>query len=257
MSNKLIVLAVFSALVLILLVAFNPITIVHAGSRGVVTTFGQVSDRVLDEGIHLVNPLSEVHMVVVQTMNVEAESTAASKDLQTVRATVVVNYHINPATVNRLYQTVQGDYATNVITPAIQDSVKAATAGFTAEELITKRGEVSDAIKASLTEKLVQFASVETVSITNFDFSESFNAAIEAKVTAEQDALAAKNKLAQTEYEAQQTVVKATAEAESLRIQAAALKDNQDLVELEAVRKWNGILPTYMLGDSVPFISVK
>ncbi len=253
------IIAAFAAfIILIVFVALSPFAIVNAGHRGVVTHFGTVSDTILSEGFHWVSPFDSVHEISVQTTKVEAEATAASKDLQTVTATVAVNYHLAPDLVNSLYQSVKGSYEVNIVTPAIQDSVKAATAQFTAEELITKRGEVSDSIKSFLAIKLQPFGAVEGVSITNFDFSDSFNAAIEAKVTAEQDALASKNKLEQTKYEAEQTIVAAQAEAESLRIQAEALSNNQSLVSLEWVRKWNGVLPSTVMGDgAMPLVNLK
>lgn len=242
----------------ITLLALLPFTVVNAGHRGVVTQFGTVSDKVLDEGFHWISPFDQVKEIDVRTQRYEVVSSAASKDLQSVSATVVMNYNLKADEVNTLYQEIGLNYGESIITPAIQEAVKASTAKYTAEELITKREEVKDVMVTILRERLSSnFITVSDVSITNFEFSKSFNEAIEAKVTAEQDALASKNKLAQTEYEAQQTVVKAQAEAESLRIQAAALKDNQDLVALEAVRKWNGVLPSYMLGDSVPFLNLK
>lgn len=250
--------AISAFVLLIVLLAMSPFTVVNAGHRGIVTRFGTVSEKVLDEGFHWISPFDQVREVDVRTQRYEVLSSAASKDLQSVTATVVMNYNLKPDEVNTLYQAIGLNYGESIITPAIQEAVKASTAKYTAEELITKREEVKDVMVHILRERLgTNFITVSDVSITNFEFSESFNAAIEAKVTAEQDALAAKNKLAQTEYEAQQTIVKAEAEAESIRIRAAALKDNQDLVALEAVEKWNGILPEYMLGEAVPFIDLK
>ncbi len=240
----------------IFLLALLPFTVIQAGHRGVVTNFGTVKNVVLNEGFHIISPFDHVTKIDVRTQKAETASSAASSDLQTVTTEVVVNYHLIPETVNDLYQNVGLSYNTTVIAPAIQDSIKAATAQFTAEELITKRAEVSNLIETNLAARISRYSVVESVAIVNFDFSESFNAAIEAKVTAEQNALAAKNKLEQTKYEAEQVIVKAQAEAESIRIQAEALQGNQDLVALETVRKWNGVLPTYVLGDSVPLLNI-
>lgn len=256
-QKKFIVAGVISGIVLILFIALSPFTIVNAGNRGVVTHFGTVSEAILDEGFHWINPFDNVKEMDVRTQKYEVLSSAASADLQSVSATVVMNYNLVPDKVNLLYQEIGLNYGEAIITPAIQEAVKASTAKYTAEELITKREDVKAAIYDILRERLSgNYINVSEVSITNFDFSDSFNASIEAKVTAEQDALASKNKLEQTKYEAEQTIVAAQAEAESIRIQAAALKDNQDLVALEAVRKWNGELPKYMLGDTVPFLQI-
>lgn len=245
------------ALLVLLVIAFKSVTVIPAGHIGVVTQFGEVQEFTLDEGLHVKSPITTVHPFSVQTSKVEAEALAASKDLQTVAASIAVNYHLKTETIADQYRNVKGSYEGTLAAPAIQEVVKSVTAQYTADELITKRAEVSELIQERLAERLSMYAVVETVSITNFEFSESFNRAIEAKVTAEQDALAAKNKLEQTKYEAEQTLVKARAEAESIRIQAAALDQNQDLVSLRAVEKWDGHLPAYYSGDSLPFLQIK
>ncbi len=125
------------------------------------------------------------------------------------------------------------------------------------EELITKREEVRDDIKAHLVEKLTPTGIlVEQFSITNFNFSPSFNKAIEDKVTAEQNALAAKNKLAQVQFEAQQAVEEATGKAKALQIEGQALSQNPAVKELRAIEKWNGVLPQ-VTGNATPFINLK
>ncbi|MDP2654909.1 MAG: prohibitin family protein [Candidatus Omnitrophota bacterium] len=212
---------------------------------------------VLSEGFHFINPFWSIQHYDIRTQKVEADADAASKDLQSVTTKVAVNFRVSEDKVRALYQETEGKYERTLIAPALQEAVKAATAQFTAEELITKRTEVKDAMRAALAAReAMRFFVVEDVSIVNFSFSTSFNEAIERKVTAEQDALAAKNKLEQIQYEADQKVVTAKAEAESLRIQSEALANNASLIELEAVRKWNGVLPAYMMGNTVPFVNV-
>lgn len=245
---------------LILIAGFLPFTLVNAGHRAVLTSFGRVRDEVLGEGFHFISPLDGVTKYDIRTQKAEVTADAASRDLQSVDATIAVNFHVNPDTVRALYQETQGDYNSTLIAPAVQESVKAATAQFTADELITKRNEVKDAMKKALSEREgMRYFVVEDVSIVNFSFSESFNEAIENKVRAEQDALAAKNKLEQTKYEAEQKIVSATAEAQAIQIQAEAItqQGGSEYVNLQAVLKWDGKLPTYMLGDTTPFINIK
>lgn len=248
-------------LALILLVILSPFTIVTAGERGVILTWGAVSDKILSEGIHWRTPIvQKVRKIDVKIQKEEVEVTAASKDLQTVSAKIALNYHPDPEKVNVLWQKVGQDYKSRVIDPAIQEAIKASTAKYTAEELITKRQEVKDQAKQILYERLIrEYLVVDEVSIVNFDFSPSFNQAIEAKVTAEQSALAAKNKLEQIKFEAEQRVTTATAEAEAIRIQAQAItsQGGAEYVNLKSVEKWNGVLPTYVLGGSTPFINIK
>lgn len=247
--------------IIILVLALSPFTIISAGERGVVLNWGAVSDTVFSEGIHWVTPIAQdVKKIDVKIQKEEVEASAASKDLQTVSAVIALNYHPNPDQVNLLWQKVGKEYKTRVIDPAIQEAVKASTAKYTAEELITKRQEVKDDIKVILSERLTrEFIVVDEVSIVSFDFSRSFNEAIEAKVTAEQSALAAKNKLEQIKFEAEQRVTTAKGEAEAIRIQAQAItqQGGEDYVRLKWVEKWNGVLPSTMLGENTPIVSIK
>lgn len=235
---------------------------VGAGERGIKTRFSAVTGEVLGEGLYFKLPFVEkVVKVDVKTQKEEVQASGASKDLQTVNATIALNYNIEPTSVARLYQTVGLDYANRIISPAIQESVKATTAKFTAEELITKREQVRDEVKNLLTARLaVNGLRVEQFSIVNFDFSKSFNEAIEAKVTAEQNALAAKNKLAQVEYEAKQRVEQAKGEAEAIRIQSEAItkQGGKEYVALKWVEKWNGAMPVTVLSENAtPIINLK
>lgn len=243
-----------------LIVIFGSFTVISAGDRGVVLRLGAIS-RVLEPGIHIKFPLIEgVEKITVQTQKEQVETDSASQDLQTVKATVAVNYNVAPDKVADLYRTIGDEYKIRVIDPAIQEAVKAATAKYTAEQLITQRPLVKEDILASLKSILSsKDITVSDVSITNFDFSPSFNQAIEAKVTAEQQALQSKNLLEQKKYEAEQTVVTAKAQAEAIRIQAEAItqQGGANYVQLEAIKKWDGKLPTSMIpGATVPFINL-
>ena len=244
----------------VLVVLFGSFRVVGAGERGVVLTLGQVSDSVWSEGLHLKLPLIQsVKILDVKTQVESIDATAASKDLQNVTAKVALNYHLDSGRVNKLWQALGAEYKVRIIDPAIQEAVKAVTAKYTAEELITKRPQVKDDVKLALTERLnKEFIIVDEFSIVNFDFSASFNQAIEAKVTAEQNALASKNKLEQVKYEAEQRITEARGEAEAIRIQAQAIQNQggAEYVNLKAIEKWNGTLPQYMLGNTTPFINL-
>ena len=247
---------VFGIIVLLLI---NPFVIIGAGERGIVLQIGKVS-RTMEPGLNFRTPFAEsVEHIDVRTQKEQVSVGAASKDLQTVSTQLALNFHLEPTKVGDLWKTIGKEYKIVIIDPAIQESVKASTAKYTAEELVTKRAEVKDAIKLSLTERLTkEFIVVDEVSITDFDFSNSFNAAIETKVTAEQNALAAKNKLEQVKFEAEQRITQAKGEAEAIRIQAQAItqQGGENYVQLQAINKWNGGLPTYMMGNTVPFINI-
>jgi len=244
---KLVLTGIVAAVVLVLVIAVWPFAQVGAGEVGVYTRLGAY-EKVVGPGLHWRTPLFEhVTKMNVQTQKEETDASAASKDLQTVNAKVAVNYNINPDAVGDLYVRIGTEYKSRIIDPAVQEVVKAVTANYTAEELITKRAVVTEEVKSALSNLVKErtqgdHISITGVSIVNFDFSGSFNQAIETKVTAEQNALAAKNNLEKIKYEAQQTIETAKAQAESIRIQAQAINSQggADYVELQKIQKWNG-----------------
>jgi len=247
--------------ILISIVVFVPLMssfgTVGAGERGVRLRFSAVTGSVLDEGLYFQIPFVErVVTMSVQIEKYEASADAASKDLQSVSTTVAVNYHLDPSTVDSVYQEFRDEYRARIIEPSIQEAVKSAIARYTAEELITKRAAVRDDIKANVQEKMEPNGiSLDELNIVNFSFSKSFNIAIEKKVTAEQEAFAAQNKLEQVKFEAQQRVEEAKGKAEAIRIEADALRQSPQVLELRALEKWDGVLPK-VTGENVPFINV-
>jgi regulator of protease activity HflC (stomatin/prohibitin superfamily) len=254
----LISIAVIFGLVLLVNIA-TFFVVIGPGERGVLLELGKVKE-VYEPGLHFQMPIiTEVVVVDVRTQKVEVTANSASKDLQLIDSIVALNYHIDPLKVGELYSKVGMQYNETIISPAIQESIKASTAKYTAEELIKERPKVKLDIVAELDQRLANYSiMVDDVSIVNFDFSEGFNTAIEAKQTAEQNALKAKNDLQRIQIEAQQSIETAKAQAESIRIQGEALQKTPGLVQLKLVEKWNGALPYYyMLGtDAQPFISL-
>lgn len=242
---------------LLLFFWLSPFGTIAAGERGVHLRFTAVTGKVFGEGLYFRTPLIEsVQMIDVKVQKYEMQSAAASKDLQTVHSVVALNFHIDPARVANIYQDVGLQFKDRIIDPAMQEAVKASTAKFTAEELITKREMVRDDIKAQLAARLkARNILVDEFNIVNFEFSKNFNDAIEAKVTAEQQALAAKNKLEQIKFEADQKIAEARGKAEAMTIESNALRSNPQILELRALEKWNGTLPQ-VTGGAVPFINL-
>ncbi|MBP9219096.1 MAG: prohibitin family protein [Sterolibacterium sp.] len=247
---------------LIFLYWLAPFAIVGPGTRGVLTTFGKVSDEVYGEGIHFVMPVAQqMHSIDVRIQKGEGQGDAASKDMQSVHTTVALNYHIQPDQAAVVFRELGQSVGERIILPAVQEAVKAATAQYTAEELISKRPEVRDRIKSLLAERLIKHGvTVDEFSIINFSFSKSFNEAIEAKTTAEQLKLKAERDLARIKVEAEQKVASAKAEAESLAMQKQQV--TAELIRLreienqrKAIEKWNGVLPN-VTGGVIPFINV-
>lgn len=252
--------------VFILVMAYWPLVSVGAGQRGVVTVFGKVQEQVLDSGLHLVNPLAKVHKISVQTSTIDQEGgsslAAASKDLQDVKIDVVVAFHLPETMVKEVYQQYQGieAFQNNKLSPIVREAVKSISAQYTAEELVTKRTEVSNKIDQVIIERFEELNTVaESFKIVNLTFSPQFTQAIEAKATAVQNAEAAKNKLEQVKYEQQAVVVEANAKAEAIKIQAQAItqQGGADYVKLQAIAKWDGKLPVQMIpGSAVPFLDL-
>jgi len=263
------------------IVAGGAYVTVSAGHRGIVLTWGKPTG-IFDEGLHFKIPIMQsVEMMSVQIQKAESSEATASKDLQEVTTTVAVNYKLDPSKVMEIYRTLRREYADRVIKPNIEESLKATTAEFTAEELITKRADLKRKFDDTLQERLEVFGiDVIAVSITDFQFSTSFNDAIEAKVTAEQRALEAKNKLEQIRYEAQQLIIQAEAqknatiarasgeaealliatraEAQAILIEANATAEaiqfitsqmNPAYAQYKWLEEWDGKLPLFIGGE--------
>lgn len=258
-----------------LVIVFGSWGIVGAGERGVKVRLGQISG-VVEQGPYFKLPIIEsVTKMEVKTRTVnydkngnEGDShdssalSGASKDLQDVQIGVVVTYHINPEKVDAIFAQYKSvdSYESTVIEPAIRETVKSTSAQYTAEELVTKRAEYSDRVNQILSERFgLKDSILETFSVTNFEFSNAFTQAIEAKVTATQNAEAAKNKLEQVKYEAEQRIATAKGEAEAIRIQSQAIQSQggAEYVELKRIEKWDGHYPQTMLGNATPLLNLK
>lgn len=240
-------------------IIFGAFGTIDAGERGVKVRLGNVIG-VVESGLYFKIPfLDKVKTTSIRTQTVVYERenplTAASADLQDVKIASVTNYHIDPNKVVEIYVQYRdlGAFEESVIRPAIRDIVKSSSSKFTAGELITKRAEFADLVAVNLNQRLGdKYVVVEQSNITNIEFSKSFSEAIEAKVTAQQNAEAAKNKLEQVKFEAQQAIEKAKAEAESIRIQAQAVtsQGGADYVKLKWIERWDGKQPQTVLGNT-------
>ena len=282
MQKSIIAAAVIAVLVLGLLT--TSFVIVDSGNVGVVRTLGAVQSDPFAEGFHFKKPfMDKIEQIDVRLRKAESQATAASKDLQVVRTKVSVQYSLNGAVAPMTYQKIGRARAveTTLINPAIMESVKAVTAQYTAEELVTRRAEVKnqiqlaiqDFIDTTLAQKdIIGAVNLANVAITDFDFSDEFNRAIEEKVRAEQEALKAINeklrRVTQAEAaaaertlaadaEAYQIEVASKARADAIRREAEALKDNPALIQLRIAEKWDGQLPQFSGGDVIPLLNLE
>ncbi len=261
-SGKIIVgLLVGAALIALL---FGSVGIVGAGQRGVLLRFGAVTGTIKNEGLYFKIPfVEEVVLMSTQIQKYTALATASSKDLQVVTTEVTLNYQLEPNDVGQIYRSMRQDYEHRVIQPFVQEAVKSTAANFDAEQLITQRPKVKSELQSMIAKRLQLLGiAVIELSITDFRFTQVFQDSIEAKVRAVQQALEAENALRRVQFEAQQAVVKATAEAKGLELQKAQITEQllalrQIEVERVAVEKWNGVMPTVVTGGApVPMLDV-
>ena len=256
--------AVIGVVIACLIVVTGSTGTVGAGQRGVLLRFGAVTGTIKGEGLYFKIPFAEqVALMSTQIQKYTAPIGSSSKDLQVVTTEVTLNYQLNASSVGETYRNMRQDYENRVVQPYIQEAVKSTTANFNAEELITLRPKVKDELQNLMTERLAPLGiAVVQLSITDFQFSATFQDSIEAKVKAVQQALEAENALKRVEFEAQQAITRAQAEAKGLELQKAQITEQLlDLRRIEvqgrAVEKWNGVMPTVVTsGGPVPMLDV-
>lgn len=240
---------------------FASFTVISAGHTGVQVTLGEVNPAPLTEGVHFVNPISSIKDVDVRLQKAELKgANAGTKDLQVVHTDIVVNFRLDPAKVPHIYKEYGLNVDEKVLGPGINEAFKSVTAHYTSEELVTKRDLVSAEILTHLVTKMSPFnITVSNVSLVNFGFSKAYQEAIESKVIATQQTAKAEQDLARIKVEAASRVAQAKGEAEAISIQATAIQSNggQNYVQLQWIEKWDGKLPTTVLGgDSKTLMNI-
>jgi len=254
-------------LVIILIIGWSTFVIVPAGHRGVVLFWGSVEKRIMGEGLNFIVPIAE--RVIKVDVKVQPhpfkEIDASSKEYQNVKMTGMMNFHIDPAYVNDLYQKVGLDFADKVIDPAFNDFVKEVVPTYPIGEILPKREEIRKRAMTKLGDNLSRYhIIVDDIYFANIRFSPEYEGAIEAKQVAQQQVETQRQVLAQREIEAQQKVATAKGEAESILVVAQGQAKANDalsrsitpiLVQYKGIEKWNGILPQ-VSGGAVPFIDL-
>lgn len=265
--NQLAVVAVI-VLVALAVAISQSVVIVEPGTVGVVTRFGAVQEQVLQPGLHFKTPvMTDVVPLDSRVQKVEEEATASSKDLQIVTSKIALNYRIDADKGSAIYSQLGMEYPTRIVQPALQESIKATSAKYTAEELITKRAEVAQEMEDDLVQRLSNKDILPTdLSIIDFNFSREFNEAIEQKQVAQQAALRASNELERIRIEAQQAQAEAEGKAQAELARAKAEAEAQQLLRetltgevllLRAIERWDGTLPVYLGGEqAAPFLTM-
>lgn len=265
---------------LALITACGSYAIIEGGTVGVVKRLGTIQPEHLSEGIHLKVPfVTSIAVVSTRVTKSDVQASAGTKDLQRVTVSMIVTYSLDPSKIVDIYRRLGSEDAVinNIISPANQETVKAATAKLNAEELLTKRELLKSDVLEDLRQRLAkEGVIVQDVSIAGIDFSDEFDKAIEQKQIAQQAAQQAKYLAEKATNEAaavvEQAKGQATAELEKARGDAAATLERaraqakaqellrqtltKEVLELKAIESWDGKLPQYMSGGTVPFIQI-
>ena len=251
-----IIISVLSIIILIILITFfSSITTVPTGYVGVKTKFGQVQQAVIQEGLNFKTPFIEkIVRIDCRTQKCEYTMEASSKDLQKIS-------NVDKVKANELYQEIGKDFKGIIVEPAIYESVKQGMSQYAAEELVTKRSEVSNAIMELLVNKLeTKGIKITALNITDLSFSKEFDDAIEKKQVTEQQTQQAKYELEKAKIENEKKIENAKAEAEVMKQQNQQITENTlKLKELEVkqemIKKWNGTLPTTISDDILSILN--
>jgi len=233
-------------------------TQIQTGQVGIEKNWGEVKPNALQPGLHFYNVFStSVEHFNVREEKIEGETACYTKDTQTATVKFSATLFIDKAKAVEIYSTLGPDWTDKLVTPIVLGHIKDTTGRYNADELIAKRESVKAAVLKDLQEKLSpRGVTVTNIEFVNIDFDDAYEKAVEAKVVAIQRASEAKNKTVEVEEQAKQRVIAAEAEAQAIKIQSTALSGNSSLINLEAVKKWNGVLPTNMFGNSMPFVTL-
>lgn len=248
-----------------LITLFSSFTTIKSGEIGLKSRFGEIVSQTTQEGIQFKVPFVEkVTKVNMKVQKADVTSSSATKDLQDVSISFAINFQLSPEKVMDLYKKIGQNYVEIILQPATQEALKNVTSKYTAEELITKRSEVSQQIIEELSTKVGKYGIIiNELNIIDLNFSEAYNKAIEDKQVAEQEVKKAQQELEKTKIEAEKKVAEAKAEADALKLQKEEI--TPELLELrrieaqlKAIEKWSGNLPTTITGsDGIPFIDLK
>jgi prohibitin 1 len=246
-----------TALLVLITIIVTPFVIVNPGERGVLMQFGRVQETILQEGIHIIIPLvNTVKKISVRIQKQEISAEASSKDLQDVFTDVALNWHIIPEETNIIFQEIgdEKDVIEKIIDPAVEEVLKAVIAKYTAEEIVTKRGEVKSGVDDELTTRLHDYhIAVNDISLVHVNFSDRFSEAVESKQIAEQDAKRADFIALKAAKQAEAKVNLAKGEAEINRLLHDSL--TPEILERQAIQKWDGKLPLIMTKDTPKFLN--
>lgn len=235
---------------------------IDTGHRGVRATFGEVSmkDGSLKEGLYFYNIFtSTVIELDTRTQKWEGKTNTYTKDVQQANITFVVNYNLDQDNAHVVYRDTGKNWEKILIPQAVEGVLKQVIGQYEAVDLIARRHEATTKAQKAIAESLKGKGVIVTrVEFTDINYLKEFEKSVEDKVIATQKAVEEQNRTKQVEEQAKQKIIAARAEAESIRIRANALAQNSNLVQWQAVEKWDGKMPQIITGaGSLPFINIK
>ena len=231
---------------------------VDLGEVGIKTSFGKITDGPLKEGLYWYTWFGqEIIAYNIKNQTIEIEEICFSKDVQEATIKIVLIYNLDSSKILELHKNTGLQYQDILIKPNFSDTLKNVVGKWEATEMVGNREKLSTEVFTHIRDYLKQYGiNIQKVNITNIDFKDAFEASVEEKQVAAQRALKAKNDTVRIKEEAEQKLLTAEAEAKAMEVRAKALEKNKSLVEYEAVMKWNGELPKYMMGNTIPFINI-
>ena len=240
-----------TSIIVVFVLLLSSVTTINTGEVGIRVRFGKVVNSSTNEGVNFKIPFIErIEKMNIKVQKTELDVSSASSDLQDVNMSLAVNYRVNAEDAKNLYKTVGQNYEDTILEPAIKESIKSVVSQYTAEELITKRSEVSKKCLETLQDKVEKYGiTIDDFNITNFNFSDEFNKAIEEKQVAEQKVLTAKQELEREKIEAEKKIVSAKAEKEANELKEKSLTDN--IIKEKFINKWNGQLPKVTSSNNI------
>jgi prohibitin 2 len=245
--------------IVVVSVAGCGIKVVDTGQRGIKTRFGEVVSESLPEGLYFFNPItSTIVEMDTRVQRFDGETDTYTRDVQQAVIKYTLNYRLQQNAAHLVYRDIGREWENRLIPQVVLGTLKEVVGKWDAVDLISNRDKAAttayESISRHLAERNIEVSRFE---ITDIAYTREFENSVEQKVIAQQKAIEEQNRTKQIEEQARQKVLSAEAEAKSMQIRAEALEQNAKLVEWEAVQKWNGVLPQYMLGSgTMPFINL-
>ena len=251
MDNEGKVVGIGILIVFIIITMFCSFKTIKSGEIGLKVRFGKIVDSKLNEGFNMKLPyIEKIVKVNIKTQKVEIATESSTKDMQIVQTNLAVNFRVAKDEAIKLYKNVGNSYKDTILLPAIQESIKSAMSKYSAEEVITRRNDLSAECLKVLSSKVKKYGiEIQDLNIVDLSFSDAYKQAVEEKTIAEQKVLTAQQELEKSKVDAEKKVIEAKAKREENDLLKQTLTD--EVLAQKFIEKWNGQLPTTYAGDDI------